>query len=84
MASGTAAAGGSEGDGVWDGSGVGDGISVGDGSGEPLFVILSASGTAAASGAVVASFSGTVAASLYLWFFPGSKGGGVGVCSTVK
>ena len=67
---GAEAAGGSKGVGVWGVSGVGDG------SGEPLFGVFLESGTVAVSGAEEAS--------LYLWFFPGSMGGGVGVGSAVK
>ena len=52
------------------------GIGVRDGSGEPLFVVLSESWTAAVSGAAEASF--------YLWFLPGSMGGDVRFGSAVK
>ena len=49
---------------------------MGDGRDEPLFAVLSESGTEAVLGAAEAS--------LYLWFLPGRKGGGVGFGRTVK
>ena len=77
------AAGKSEGVSVWDGRiGVWDNRGVWDGSGKNFFLFLLASGKAEVSGPVAAS--GTVAASLYLWFFPGSIGSNIGVGSAVK
>ena len=73
----------SEGVSVWDGSiGVWGDSGVWDGSGKPFFLILLASGKAEVSGPVAAS--GTVSASLYLWFFPGSTGGNIRVGSAIK